>query len=68
MNSMGFQTPANIPYRVIGSPLYLDQKQIILYGLGQFTVKIFFKFRLIYSFYSFNNKNRKIQMLQVRSY
>jgi hypothetical protein len=35
MSSMGFRTPLNLPYRVIGDPLFLDHKNIILYGLGQ---------------------------------
>jgi hypothetical protein len=35
MNSMGFRTPANVPYKIIGDPLYLDHKSIVLYGLGQ---------------------------------
>ena len=38
MSTMGFASAINKPYRVIGEPLYLDQKQIILYGLGQLTV------------------------------
>ncbi len=38
MTSMGFSTPINKPYKVIGDPLYLEQKQIILNGLGQLTV------------------------------
>lgn len=33
--SQGFSSPANKPYKVLGDPLYLDQKDIILYGLGQ---------------------------------
>jgi hypothetical protein len=36
MTSMGFRTPMNVPYRIIGDPLYLDHKRIILYGLGQY--------------------------------
>ncbi len=35
MSSMGFKTPLNLPYKVIGDPLYLDHRSIILYGLGQ---------------------------------
>lgn len=35
MSSQGFKTPINVPYRVLGDPLYLDHKRIILYGLGQ---------------------------------
>lgn len=38
--SMGFRTPMNVPYKVIGDPLYLDHKKIILHGLGQFSVVI----------------------------
>lgn len=37
---MGFQTPCHIPYRVIGDPLYLEQADIILNGLGQFKKSI----------------------------
>jgi hypothetical protein len=36
-DTMGFNTPNNVPYKIIGSPLYLEQKQIILNGLGQFS-------------------------------
>jgi hypothetical protein len=36
MTSMGFRTPMNVPYRIIGDPLYLDHKRIIWYGLGQY--------------------------------
>ena len=39
INSQGFNTPLNMPYRVIGAPLFLDHKNIILYGLGQFEVE-----------------------------
>ena len=35
MNSKGFQTPKNVPYRIVGAPLYLEQADIILNGLGQ---------------------------------
>lgn len=38
ISSMGFSTPMNKPYKILGEPLYLDQKQIILHGLGQLTV------------------------------
>ena len=38
MTSMGFQTPVNKPYKVLGDPLYLEQKEIILNGLGQLIV------------------------------
>ena len=38
MSNMGFQTPLNIPYKIVGDPLYLEQKQIILNGLGQLSV------------------------------
>jgi hypothetical protein len=38
MSSMGFQTPKNVPYKIVGEPLFLDQKEIILYGLGQLNV------------------------------
>lgn len=38
INSMGFKTPMNVPYRVIGDPLYLTHKKIVLYGLGQLLV------------------------------
>jgi hypothetical protein len=38
MSSMGFQTPKNMPYKVVGDPLFLEQKDIILHGLGQMTV------------------------------
>ncbi len=41
MSSMGFQTPNNIPYRIIGHPLYLEQSDIILNGLGQLQVNLF---------------------------
>lgn len=34
--NMGFQTPKNVPYRIVGEPLYLEQADIILNGLGQF--------------------------------
>lgn len=40
INHMGFQTPNNVPYRIIGSPLYLEQADIILNGLGQLKVSI----------------------------
>ena len=46
LTSMGFRTPSNVPYKVIGDPLYLDHKNIILYGLGQLKVNhICFEFR-----------------------
>ena len=38
MTSMGFHAPSNKPYRVLGDPLYLEQKEIILSGLGQLNV------------------------------
>ena len=41
MTSMGFRTPVNVPYNVIGDPLYLDHKKIVLYGLGQLKVMKF---------------------------
>ena len=61
MKSMGFQTPANIPYRVIGSPLYLEQKQIILYGLGQFAVgviKVLDSFEFNINFFDFKYRTK----------
>ena len=39
-NNMGFQTPIHVPYRVVGDPLYLEQADIILNGLGQFKQSI----------------------------
>ena len=47
MTSMGFRTPVNVPYNVIGDPLYLDHKKIVLYGLGQLKVM---KFWFLYKF------------------
>ena len=41
MTSMGFHAPSNKPYRVLGDPLYLEQKEIILSGLGQLAVTCF---------------------------
>ena len=38
--NMGFQTPKNVPYRIVGEPLYLEQADIILNGLGQFKVNV----------------------------
>ena len=38
MTSMGFRTPVNVPYKVIGDPLYLTPREIVLYGLGQLKV------------------------------
>lgn len=38
ISSMGFSTPMNQPYKVIGEPLYLEQRDIILHGLGQMGV------------------------------
>lgn len=35
--TMGFQTPCNVSYKIIGNPLILEQKQLILHGLGQFS-------------------------------
>jgi hypothetical protein len=35
ISSMGLKTPFNEPYKIIGDPLYLDHKRIILYGLGR---------------------------------
>jgi hypothetical protein len=63
MKSMGFQTPANIPYRVIGSPLYLDQKQIILYGLGQFAVGdlLLFAFYILQAILNINITLKRIK-------
>ena len=36
MSSMGFKTPINVPYKVIGEPLLLDYKSAVLHGLGQY--------------------------------
>jgi len=36
--NMGFQTPNYLPYKIVGSPLYLEQADIILHGLGQLQV------------------------------
>lgn len=50
LTTMGFRTPINVPYKVIGDPLHLDHKRIILYGLGQLTVSITLT---LYSYSSF---------------
>ena len=47
MTSRGFVSAINRPYKVIGEPLYLDQKQVILFGLGQLTVRDYFYFAII---------------------
>lgn len=39
INNKGFQTPKNVPYRIVGTPLYLEQADIILNGLGQLQVQ-----------------------------
>ena len=41
ITNMGFQTPNNIPYKIVGDPLYLEQTDIILHGLGQLQVTFF---------------------------
>jgi hypothetical protein len=35
INSMGFSSQVNQPYKILGEPLYLDQKKVILHALGQ---------------------------------
>ena len=42
ITGMGFQTPSGTPYKVVGNPLFLEQKEIILHGLGQFMVYYLF--------------------------
>lgn len=42
MASMGFRTPMNVPYRIIGEPIYLDSKNYNLYDPRHLTVLIFF--------------------------
>jgi hypothetical protein len=41
INSMGFSSQINQPYKILGEPLYLDQRKVILHALGQLvTVKL----------------------------
>lgn len=39
MTGMGFKTPLNVPYKIIGEPLILDHKLIALHGFGPYPSK-----------------------------
>ena len=36
LSSMGFKTPVNLPYKVLGEPLFLNYKSAALHAVGQY--------------------------------
>lgn len=49
MASMGFRTPINVPYRIIGEPIHLDSRQFTLYNPHDTSVYL----KIIYILISF---------------
>lgn len=39
MTGMGFRTPLNVPYKIIGEPLVMDYKLIAVHGFGPYPFK-----------------------------